>query len=182
MLQVTSIMVVIIAMLCVVWWGKRKLSPLSYSCMLWIMLIMYVAGALYCTLFSRVPGSGLVVELRPFMSFVRLFDKPGELAGEVTGFFAWFMRSAPSGSGIILNILLFVPLGFMLPVRCRKLTGRQVILIGCIFSVAIELIQYVLEMGYCETDDVIHNTLGTVMGVWMWHVQCERINRKESSK
>ena len=28
-------------------------------------------------------------------------------------------------------------------------------------------------MGWCETDDVIHNTLGTAIGVWVWYLQAK---------
>ena len=34
-----------------------------------------------------------------------------------------------------------------------------IILIGCLCSIVTEATQYLLKMGWCETDDIIHNTL-----------------------
>lgn len=67
---------------------------------------------------------------------------------------------------IVGNILLFVPLGFLLwqtvPDRPWK-TVRIVIL--CFFlSVLVETIQYVTGTGFSELDDFFHNTLGGWLG------------------
>lgn len=61
---------------------------------------------------------------------------------------------------IVLNILLFIPLGFLLG---RK--GWKAILFGFLLSAFIELAQYVFLLGYCEADDVLNNTIGCVLGV-----------------
>ena len=37
-----------------------------------------------------------------------------------------------------------------------------IILIGCLCSIVTEATQYLLKMGWCETDDVINNTLVSV--------------------
>ena len=57
------------------------------------------------------------------------------------------------------------PLGCLLPILFPKLKPKHVILIGCLCSITTEATQYLLKMGWCETDDVIHNTLGTALGV-----------------
>lgn len=59
---------------------------------------------------------------------------------------------------------------------------KHVILIGCLCSIATEATQYLLKMGWCETDDVIHNTLGTAIGVWIWHLQSKRLNKPKSNE
>ena len=53
-------------------------------------------------------------------------------------------------------------------------------MIGLGASVATEYIQYLLKMGWCETDDVIHNTLGTAIGVWVWYLQSKLLNAQKS--
>lgn len=66
---------------------------------------------------------------------------------------------------IILNILLFVPFGFLLPhnwERCQK--GYRTILIGFCVSMCIELVQYITKIGICELDDIFNNTLGVWIG------------------
>ena len=54
-------------------------------------------------------------------------------------------------------------------------------MVGILSSIAIELAQYFLEMGYCETDDVLYNTLGTAIGVWVWYLQSKRLNTPKSN-
>ena len=116
------------------------------------------------------------------MSIVRLFTQPIEAAGEVTGFFAWFMQGAFPGAGIILNIFLFLPLGYLLSIVVPNRKSRYIILVGILSSIAIELAQFLLEMGYCETDDVLYNTLGTAIGVWIWHMQSNRLNKHKTNE
>lgn len=60
---------------------------------------------------------------------------------------------------IIKNIVLFVPLGFIIG-------GRKGVAIGFILSCGIETTQYFTRLGYCEVDDVLHNTIGTAIGVF----------------
>ena len=76
----------------------------------------------------------------------------------------------------------YCPMGYLIPVVMPKLTIRQVILIGFLASAATEIIQLLLQMGWCETDDVIHNTLGTAIGAWVWHLQSKRLNKLKSIK
>ena len=64
---------------------------------------------------------------------------------------------------------------------CRSADLNFFILIGCLCSIATEATQYLLKMGWCETDDVIHNTLGTVIGVWVWLWQSKRLNAQRSA-
>ena len=60
------------------------------------------------------------------------------------------------------------------------LRNRQILFIGCLCSVFTELVQLGLEMGYCETDDVLYNTFGTAIGVWVWFWQSKRLNLQRS--
>lgn len=67
---------------------------------------------------------------------------------------------------ILANIILFIPLGILLPCcfqKCRKC--RYTILYACLLSFVIELIQGIAQIGFFETDDIIHNTLGACVGV-----------------
>ena len=62
------------------------------------------------------------------------------------------------------NIILFVPVGVLSPVtgigdKCLK-TG----LMGLCFSMMIEATQLVTHCGFFEIDDLILNTIGTVIG------------------
>ncbi|PEC47980.1 hypothetical protein COJ46_01160 [Bacillus sp. AFS077874] len=72
------------------------------------------------------------------------------------------------------NVLLFIPLGFAFPILFFKITNKKTILIGFTLSLAIELIQAIsgLFLGYnyrsCDIDDIILNTIGTIIGLAMY--------------
>ncbi len=61
-------------------------------------------------------------------------------------------------SDIILNILLFVPLGLIIG-------GWKGLIIGFVLSGSLEATQYFFRIGYCELDDILNNTIGTAIGV-----------------
>lgn len=98
-----------------------------------VLATLYILIVLWITLFSRTPGT------------VRLFR----------GLF-WEIEMGYWGD-IALNILLFVPLGFLVG-------NKRIILIGLLLSAGIELTQFVFELGVCELDDVLNNTIGAAVG------------------
>lgn len=181
MAQVVCILVFLICLTVTVPNVIRRVTTIQRRRLLWSIFCVYIIGNLYCTTFSRVVGSGITVELRPFMSIFRLFQEPMEGGGKAVGFFAWFMSGATPIAGLILNILLYYPLGYLLPILFQKIKPKCVILIGCLCSISTEAMQYLLRMGWCETDDVIFNTLGTAIGVWVWFLQWKQLNASKSA-
>ena len=63
----------------------------------------------------------------------------------------------------VLNVLVFIPIGLAL---CLSLKKRRwlVPLIGFGISLAIELLQLLFLKGCTDIDDLIHNTLGCLIG------------------
>ena len=69
---------------------------------------------------------------------------------------------------IMMNILLYLPIGMAVPfVLCKK--TKHSIFITLFFAIAFstitELLQYFFHRGYAEIDDVIFNTLGAAIGI-----------------
>ena len=64
----------------------------------------------------------------------------------------------------VLNVLLFVPIGFLLGAILIEVGSMQIIGIGCLLSVMIEFMQLLTRRGACNIDDVIHNTIGCAIG------------------
>lgn len=78
---------------------------------------------------------------------------------------AWNSFTAADWRNIILNILLFVPFGFLLPVGVKWFRNfMKTYLAGLILTVCIEVLQLVLKRGIFELDDIFNNTLGTMIG------------------
>ena len=65
----------------------------------------------------------------------------------------------------IFNILVFIPIGALL---CNIFSKNKFVchvLLGLMLSVSIEIIQYLLEKGVSDIDDVIFNVIGLLIGV-----------------
>ena len=104
------------------------------------------------------------------------------MAYSLSGFALIALRGLLPIESAILSILLNDPLGCHITILFPKLKPKHVILIGCLCFIATEATQYLLKMGRGETDDVIHNTLGTAIGVWIWHLQLKRLNAQRSAE
>ena len=73
-------------------------------------------------------------------------------------------------NNIIQNILLFIPLGFLIG-------GKRGIVAGALLSIGIELTQYIFRLGYCELDDVLNNTIGAAIGALLFKKFGKRIEQ-----
>ena len=67
---------------------------------------------------------------------------------------------------ILANVVMFIPLGYLLTVSY----GKWSILIGLIFSLIVEISQFVFHCGFSEIDDVIHNTIGAGIGTAAYYL------------
>ena len=105
------------------------------------LLAAYILFILMETIIGRKVGVGRV-ELVPFWSY----SHP-ELRME-----------------IILNYILFIPLGLLLYLCFGERWGLKVVLIGFLLSTSIELIQFIFNIGLFEFDDMIGNTIGCLVG------------------
>lgn len=91
-----------------------------------------------------------------------LIRKPGVLRYELMLFWSWKVPSLRSQ--IYANIILFIPLGFLMGIKI----GWKGILVGSGISLIIELIQLATRRGLFEFDDIVHNTAGAVVGLGLW--------------
>lgn len=70
----------------------------------------------------------------------------------------------------ILNIILFVPLGIMLPFLWKKYnTLKAALMFGFGMSLAIEILQ-ILTYRATDINDLIANTVGTVLGYFIFRI------------
>lgn len=90
--------------------------------------------------------------------------------------FLWEYRALLSSQDIaytkeiILNVLMLLPVGLLLPIILQKRTLMWPVLatFGC--SLAIELMQYYFHCGMFELDDLLNNTLGGWIGYMIYWV------------
>lgn len=78
---------------------------------------------------------------------------------------AWKDFSAREWRNIILNIMMFIPFGFLLPLVSKKFqVFWKTYLAGFLFTFLIEMTQLLLHLGICELDDFMNNTVGAMIG------------------
>lgn len=140
--------------------ARRVTSLVGMGAALFLVLIM--------TVINRQSGSVREASFVPFVTFINAQIEP-ELYRTM-----------------YMNMLLFLPLGLSLPFVIRKKMWYNTpvtVLFALGLSACIEIVQYIFAIGKCEIDDVIMNTLGSVIGTAAFLIcymldKCEK--RKES--
>lgn len=78
---------------------------------------------------------------------------------------AWNSFEPREWRNIILNILLFVPFGFLLPLGMKWFRQFwKTYLAGFLFTFIIEALQFFLRRGIFELDDIFDNAIGAMIG------------------
>ena len=128
-----------------------------------LLFAFYIIAVLIITLFVRTYDLEVKTLLNPLTKYVNLgksFANDG---------LKCFSKNEGIITEILLNILLFVPLGFLVPVLQESFRRWwKILLLGLGFSLLIECAQLVLHMGCFDTADLVHNTLGTGVGYVIW--------------
>lgn len=96
---------------------------------------------------------------------------------------AWYYWRLADWMNIVLNILLFVPFGFLLPLWNKKFNQFYITVpSGFMCTLMIEVLQYVLKLGVFEWDDILNNTIGTLLGYCALQIVTCIFKRKELKK
>ncbi len=65
------------------------------------------------------------------------------------------------------NIILFIPLPFFFSVVFKIESAGKIILYAFILSICVEVTQFIFSIGVADIDDILLNTLGAIIGVFM---------------
>ncbi|WP_049962632.1 VanZ family protein [Ruminococcus sp. HUN007] len=130
---------------------RKEITNLIF--LLYILAVLSLTFIVRETMVFRTPGSrGVVME--PFRELQAMIEQPNH--------FFWFMQ-------ITLNVLLFIPFGFLLPCVSRYFRSSiATVASGFCFSCFIEMMQYITGRGLTEADDIITNTAGAAAGVFIY--------------
>lgn len=97
---------------------------------------------LYITLLRRAPGYNESIRLR-----LKLWPNAGVWAGN------------------LLNLILYVPYGATGWQWKRE--AKKIVAVGFALSMFCEVLQYLTGRGMADVNDVLFNTLGAAVGVWL---------------
>lgn len=129
---------------------KKKNISIS-RCILLVILFLYLTMIYMSTVMSRRYNTGVKISLKPFTSWSRAF------AGNRYGI-----------KLVVENLIMLMPIGFLLPFIYRRKNGYiRAVSVGFLFSLFIEISQYLRKTGLFEVDDLINNTLGVFIGCGM---------------
>lgn len=139
---------------------------------LWLIIAAVVAGVVN----ALVAGKKITTKAIVFRSLLAAYvvfilmetiigRKPSISRAEFIPF--WSYSHPELRTEIILNYILFVPLGFLLYLcfsEKRNQSGVGIATAGFLLSASIEIIQLVFKIGLFEFDDMIGNTIGCLIG------------------
>jgi len=115
-----------------------------------LLLADYIIFLIFSTILFRSENAVAGCKLMPFWTYTEILNGKDHFAMEV-----------------ILNILVFIPIGFLAGCLWYGKDFKKVIGLGLAVSLVIELGQLVFEKGIAEIDDLIHNTFGCSIGYLM---------------
>ncbi len=149
MLIVLAIPLIVIGILVPYWTCKKRKKSFHWKkCLGIVMLAGYLLALLFLTL---VRGDFGIRSVN--LHLLRAWRE------------AWNNFSLKSWLNVLLNVGMFVPLGFLLPLffaRFRR--WHWTFISGFCISMFIELIQYWRGTGVCDVDDLFANSLGCITG------------------
>lgn len=121
-----------------------------------ILFLAYLAVIVYVTILSRESRHDMVIQMKLLNSL----------------YLALRERSMDELNHWFLNILLFMPAGFMLPMICpEKLSAWKIVLINSlVLSTVAESLQLLLRLGHCDIDDIVANTAGGLIGFFVYRL------------
>ncbi len=132
----------IAAVVVIIWKGKKCWRIIGN-----ILLVEYIFLLFCSTVIYRNASDERGCDMMPFWSYRAILDGKEQYLAEN-----------------IMNVLVFMPIGFLLVTTIKDIRWWKVLLIGLCISIGIESLQFMLMKGFSELDDVMHNTLGCMIG------------------
>lgn len=121
-------------------------------------MILYGIFIMWITIFSREKTEAFRYNIAPFWEYAKAFEFSSDGLRMISK--EWL--------NIILSyIYMFVPLRFAIP-RLRHLKRDMHILIAFSVHICIEFVQLITRRGIFETNDIIKNALGYLIGYAIW--------------
>jgi len=144
---VTALVIVVLVL---VGMKRTNSSELIWRKVLLVMLAEYLFVVICSTVVFRGVQTFTYarLELMPFWTYKAVVE-------HIPGVSVW---------DIVLNVVMFLPLGFLAKLLYPSLSLGKMQLIAVACSLCIETSQYVFEKGIAQIDDVMHNAIGAMIG------------------
>lgn len=157
----------------------NSLTQERFQSVMRLLIPAYLLINLYLTILMREPAENSPVILVPLHAFfgmlgwdVREFSDFGRLLQGVWREPVFF--TPVTMVGVAQNLVLFVPFGFLLCGASKQPHTLRILLMGLLLSLCVELCQMLFHLGWFEVDDILHNTLGTYLGICLYRWTARR--------
>ena len=127
----------------------------------WVFFIIYVIFLIRITffkqvtlnnLFSAIGASERTISIIPFQSIYDMAVSNASIGRII--------------ENVLGNIVLFIPFGILFPIISNK-KHKEVLCAAIIFSLLIEITQFLFALGSTDVDDLIFNVLGAYIGYFV---------------
>lgn len=156
----------------------NSLTPERFQSVMRLLIPAYMLLNLYFTILMRQPSEDYPVTDAAALRF-------SVLDWDVRDFSAHWANlqgtwSAPAAFtleplvGVVQNLVLFMPFGFLLCGATKRPHTVRILLAGFLLSLFIELCQLLFRLGWFEVDDILHNALGTYLGICLYRWMVNR--------
>ena len=139
----------------------RKLTIFTF--IFYIILLLWIT-ILKCNMEASVHG-------------VRIFLEPMSIRERFIYAMSYFELD-DSISSMILNVIIFIPFGILVPLLRGKASALTTIALAFLTTLAIESAQLIVAFGYFTYMDLICNTVGAVLGVIIFIALRKRLSER----
>ncbi len=116
---------------------------------LFLFRITFFKQAALNNLLSAVGTSGRTISIIPFKSIYDMVISNTSIGRMI--------------ENVLGNVILFIPFGILFPIIFEK-KQKEVLCTAIVFSLLIEIIQFILALGSTDIDDLIFNAAGAYIG------------------
>jgi glycopeptide antibiotics resistance protein len=132
--------------------GKKMIN--YKKAIIFSIFITYIYLVLNTTLFANFRDLGISgINLELFNSYIKVLRR-------FSNSIVW--------RDIILNIFMFIPFGFLLPLLNKHFHKPYITwVLGLLFTLSIEITQLIIKVGAFDVDDIFNNFLGSIIGYFL---------------
>ena len=142
------VLLLVLCLMAIVIFSRKGVIRIQLRRLLRVMFVEYLILLFCSTIIFRDDSANACVNFIP-----------------CRGYFTGDMRSLMDA---LLNVAIFIPIGFCSSVFLRFPKWLKILLLSISLSCTIELSQYILSRGCCDTNDVMNNAIGGLMGYWVY--------------
>ena len=73
-------------------------------------------------------------------------------------------------SETVSNFVTFIPFGILLSLNFKKVSLWRLLIVVFVFSVAVEILQFIFAIGTTDATDLVTNTVGGLVGIVLYRL------------